>query len=73
MPRCPHCDDEGELRWLQPVPTDAGVVLRAMTHPCPAGCGPDWHHPAAESHLVIDAEATADGTDLMSIIRRTVE
>jgi hypothetical protein len=53
---CPHCADTGELRWQQPTTggPDGQAVLRELTHPCPAGCGPGWRHPAAEQHRVVD-------------------
>jgi hypothetical protein len=29
-----------------------------MEHPCPAGCGPQWKHPAAERDLVVEGTET---------------
>jgi hypothetical protein len=39
------------------------MVLREMTHPCPAGCGAEWHHPDAEKHRVIDQPEDAAAID----------
>ncbi|GAA4426501.1 hypothetical protein GCM10023148_29910 [Actinokineospora soli] len=57
---CPHCDGLGVLRWQQAIPTAAGFVLREMEHPCPMGCGPTWHYPAAEADVVVESGAAED-------------
>lgn len=56
---CPHCAGTGVLTWQQPHQTDDGMVLREMTHPCPAGCGDTWRHPAGEGHRVVDPPSSA--------------
>lgn len=56
---CPHgCGPGGLIRWQQPRPAAGGeFVLVDMTHPCPGGCAPEWHYPAAEQARVVDPAA----------------
>lgn len=53
---CVHCLGEGVLRWSQPsTAPDGTTVMRELEIPCPAGCGGDWKHPAAEAGRTIHA------------------